>query len=558
LNWDRTPLYNYNIRFLFDYPANYARLSFLTPVLLWSDSLYVSTISDRFTIYASELYHDLGAGNKIYLAQYEPLRGVNENFRLLNEPTDYVQQNLKITIPEKCPRVLNPGIELMLAWHSGDETLSAPDRGWAGLVAGRLLFGEGSWSGRLYHTPDKHEFRGATTVFQGLVDTTLAAHAEPYIRTEIFRVVNNQLGSFVDHAPSPNIYLSSSGGTMRFGDTPIYPLVQYDDLNGSEIAIWPQFFGSLGELRFNDYLLTEYALFDEVRDTLVAQGRFVDPNGRVRTRFVVSPAPRSRYRFEMTNSGYFVGDVRSSGKMTAHFDTRQQDATPPTITSFKLLNSRGEPVGHLAHREPAAVEFSGADYAYTRAYNQIAPDSTRLYIREWGTESWIPQELEITLHDQTGPGHRPIGYYYRGQLTGLFDLDSAAVDIKIHLRDRNGNSSDWVLSPAFSIGDFSANDDPSETPLPLEFTLHANYPNPFNPTTTIRYDLPQRTRVTLRIYNILGQSVKTLVDAIEDGGWKAVSWDGTNQHGNPVASGVYIYSLETPSFHRALKLLLIR
>jgi flagellar hook assembly protein FlgD len=71
-----------------------------------------------------------------------------------------------------------------------------------------------------------------------------------------------------------------------------------------------------------------------------------------------------------------------------------------------------------------------------------------------------------------------------------------------------------------------------------------NYPNPFNPGTTIRYVLPNPSRVTLRIYNILGQIVRTLVDGSQYGGQFDVSWDGRTDGGIPVATGVYIYRLE--------------
>jgi len=85
----------------------------------------------------------------------------------------------------------------------------------------------------------------------------------------------------------------------------------------------------------------------------------------------------------------------------------------------------------------------------------------------------------------------------------------------------------------------------SSAELPKVFALHQNYPNPFNPTTTIRYDLPVDARVSLRIYNALGQEVKVLEDGTESAGFKTVEWNSTNGGGNAVSSGVYFYRLET-------------
>ncbi len=76
------------------------------------------------------------------------------------------------------------------------------------------------------------------------------------------------------------------------------------------------------------------------------------------------------------------------------------------------------------------------------------------------------------------------------------------------------------------------------------YTLHQNYPNPFNPTTTIAYELATTEKISLKIYDVLGREVKTLVNGVVPAGKHTISWDGTNNAGNKVSSGVYIYSLE--------------
>jgi hypothetical protein len=80
--------------------------------------------------------------------------------------------------------------------------------------------------------------------------------------------------------------------------------------------------------------------------------------------------------------------------------------------------------------------------------------------------------------------------------------------------------------------------------IPTAFQLHDNYPNPFNPSTKIEYDVPLRSHVQLAVYDILGQLVRTLVNADHSNGHYAVAWDGTNETGRPVATGMYIYRLE--------------
>ncbi len=98
----------------------------------------------------------------------------------------------------------------------------------------------------------------------------------------------------------------------------------------------------------------------------------------------------------------------------------------------------------------------------------------------------------------------------------------------------------------------------SEEYLPLAFTMEQNYPNPFNPETQIRYELPEASHVTLRLYNLMGQLVRTLVDAEEPAGSHAVRWDGRDAQGQELASGVYLYQIKAGSFVATKKMLYLR
>lgn len=94
--------------------------------------------------------------------------------------------------------------------------------------------------------------------------------------------------------------------------------------------------------------------------------------------------------------------------------------------------------------------------------------------------------------------------------------------------------------------------------IPDEFALHQNFPNPFNPTTTIAYTLKENSQVSLKIYNTLGQLVKTLVNSQQEAGVKTVQWDGTNEFGAKVASGMYLYRLEANNFVQTKKMVLMK
>ena len=88
--------------------------------------------------------------------------------------------------------------------------------------------------------------------------------------------------------------------------------------------------------------------------------------------------------------------------------------------------------------------------------------------------------------------------------------------------------------------------------------LHQNHPNPFNPTTVIRYDLAASGIADLRIYDARGALVKVLESAYRPAGRYEIVWDGTNGRGERAASGVYFYRLRTPSFNRTRKMVLLK
>ena len=84
--------------------------------------------------------------------------------------------------------------------------------------------------------------------------------------------------------------------------------------------------------------------------------------------------------------------------------------------------------------------------------------------------------------------------------------------------------------------------------LPTEFALHNNYPNPFNPVTNITYDIASATDVTLEIYNVMGQRVRTLAQGSHEPGRYRVMWNATNDYGQSLSSGMYIYRIHSGDF----------
>lgn len=94
--------------------------------------------------------------------------------------------------------------------------------------------------------------------------------------------------------------------------------------------------------------------------------------------------------------------------------------------------------------------------------------------------------------------------------------------------------------------------------LPQSFALEQNYPNPFNASTAIQYQLPEASEVRLIVCNLLGQEVRRLADGKEKAGYHVALWDGRDEDGKPVGSGIYLYRLKAGRFSETRKALLVR
>ena len=94
--------------------------------------------------------------------------------------------------------------------------------------------------------------------------------------------------------------------------------------------------------------------------------------------------------------------------------------------------------------------------------------------------------------------------------------------------------------------------------MPLADNLSQNYPNPFNPSTTIQYKLPEGSNVSLKIYNLLGKEIVELVNEFQPAGFNTCYWDGKDNNGYSVRSGMYLYSLIGKNFSQTKKMLLIK
>jgi hypothetical protein len=116
----------------------------------------------------------------------------------------------------------------------------------------------------------------------------------------------------------------------------------------------------------------------------------------------------------------------------------------------------------------------------------------------------------------------------------------------------------WAIRSKISYEKIDTNKVGIPVGIPTEFDLHENYPNPFNPITTLRFGLPEVSDITLTIYNILGQRVRSFNMESTPAGYHSIKWNATNDYGEQVGAGVYLYQLRANQFVKTRKMVLLK
>jgi invasion protein IalB len=192
-------------------------------------------------------------------------------------------------------------------------------------------------------------------------------------------------------------------------------------------------------------------------------------------------------------------------------------------------------------------------------------------------EAWFGNDVVFYSHVDAAAGKVAVGISRKAGQTGVNGAGTvvhvkakiaanATVGAKINFSlktlaandDKGAAISLTSQSSSITVGRVTAVISDEETALPASYRLHQNHPNPFNAGTLIKYEIPQAGQVLLQIYNLAGQEILRLVNAVQQPGRYQINWDGRDQHGRPAPSGFYIYRLQADSFIQSYKMLLVR
>jgi hypothetical protein len=189
----------------------------------------------------------------------------------------------------------------------------------------------------------------------------------------------------------------------------------------------------------------------------------------------------------------------------------------------------------------ADIYFERPDWAgnNSRFGSDIRPDINEAEV--WDFQVYTPQKNESRL---TFPGLSTIPEEYE-----VYLIDKTRL---IYQNLLDNDRYEFVSTAEISVfeiivGNAEAVKEQLEAIIPMTYALGKNYPNPFNPTTTIPVTLPEQSEVTLKVFNILGQEVITLINGTLNAGRHYFIWEGTNQAKTMMPSGIYIYQMTTSS-----------
>lgn len=213
----------------------------------------------------------------------------------------------------------------------------------------------------------------------------------------------------------------------------------------------------------------------------------------------------------------FDSDIPGHGLLVWHIDNNKTDNSLEWYPGIARAN----------HFKVALVQ---ADNAYEMEHNINYGDASDAYPGNTGNDAFTPLTVPAALN--------------YGAATGLFSLTNIA---------ENGSRVSFDLSQ--DIDSLSSGNPVTQ---PTSIDLHQNYPNPFNPTTVIEFELTEAAEVDLTIYNVLGQTVKTLFSGRLPAGINSFEWESVDDDGRQLASGAYFYRIVANGASRTRKMLLLR
>ncbi|MBS4036116.1 MAG: choice-of-anchor D domain-containing protein [Ignavibacterium sp.] len=258
-----------------------------------------------------------------------------------------------------------------------------------------------------------------------------------------------------------------------------------------------------------------------------------------------SPLPKHSFAFE---DNEFIIQIKAEIENTKHIDYQNYVGmlNENKHTGIKKNILEAPPI-----RNEIRLSIIDSDKNFAQKF--VSPD-----------KDGITWDLSLTVKEMWQNVH--IVFASENKLPEGFDIWLLNIDSQVSIPVQNNkavinNEDKGTINLKLIIGthEFAKQEANNISLSPTEYTLYQNYPNPFNPTTTISYNLKEKSVVTLEIYDVLGSIIKTIANnETQNAGRHTLIWNGDNTEANPVSSGVYLYRLKANNFVETKKMILVR
>jgi len=215
------------------------------------------------------------------------------------------------------------------------------------------------------------------------------------------------------------------------------------------------------------------------------------------------------------------------------------------------------------HADPEFYLTSGSTKAFTGMIYNLNSDSLRLAVvrtindlpADWSSSICIDSLCLLETVDSTTAFM--MGFQDSVKCELLINAQSLGNGhIQLYLFNLQDENDHIIVDiNIYSTSNINIANDP---PFPAQPQLYQNFPNPFNPVTTLRYEIPETGLVNITIYNMLGREVKTLINQTQDAGYRSVIWNATNDYGIPVSAGIYLYQIQAGEYISTKKMVLLK
>ncbi|MGE5679703.1 MAG: S8 family serine peptidase [Bacillota bacterium] len=503
-----------------------------------NQKIRLSNFSERTNLIAGQNQFSPDEEKTIRVIQYPVIHGMKGDLELKNSPSDFIKQNVSITLPPDIETKAYFANALRFNWDGSLAIMNNYDKD--------NFIRDKKWSGALYLSRDIDVNASFTTrLFVN------GPAGDPYwFTTEFFKVRHDSVFCY-NFSEAMGTYYSPKNGTMNFGETPIHPEWMDNSSKPSLSAVHfnlrPSFYGPLRELRTSDDKYSTYNVYNS-QNTIIKTGKLAD--------FVPFDIPADKYKYELKNDHYNIAGRWGKSVFTTEINGVDGIRKAPQINVLRVLNSAGVPSGILKTNEKGKISLT----AFMEQGNYIVDTSTtKIFLKKNGTTVWEPIKFINSKNDKI------MGLIVTADPGKFTGLDSALIDMKVSVTSKKRYAwsddagvlkTEWVQEPAFAVGDYffqEGSEKDSSVVIPMAYKLYNNYPNPFNPATTISYSLPEAAHVQLKIYDVLGREISTLVDQVQKAGNHKVKFNGSS-----LSSGVYIYAIHAGDFRDAKKLMVLK